>query len=59
VPFLLGAGTVVLAALVLSTVHRALAAADRGEVHQPELTKVDELERVDELRTAAVIGNED
>ncbi|MCW2656607.1 MAG: transporter [Jatrophihabitans sp.] len=59
VPFLLGAGTVVLAALVLSTVHRALAAADRGEVHQPELTKVDELERVDELRTAAVSGNED
>ncbi|MDT4904492.1 MAG: transporter, family, multidrug resistance protein [Pseudonocardiales bacterium] len=59
VPFLLGAGTVVLAALVLSTVHRALAAADRGEVHQPELTTIDELERVDELRTAAVIGNED
>ena len=32
VPFLIGAGSVVLAALVLSTVHRALAAADRGDV---------------------------
>lgn len=36
VPFLLGTATLVAAALVLSTVHGALDAADRGEVPQPE-----------------------
>jgi MFS family permease len=58
VPFLLGAGTVLLAALVLSTVHRAVAAADRGEVPQPERTELDEVERVDQLEVAAGIGSE-
>jgi MFS transporter, ACDE family, multidrug resistance protein len=58
VPFLLGAGTVLAAALVLSTVHRALAAADRGEMHQPERDVLDEVEREDELQVGAVIGNE-
>jgi MFS family permease len=58
VPFLLGAGTVLLAAVVLSTVHRALAAADRGEVSQPEADDLDVAERVDELPIAAGIGNE-
>jgi MFS transporter, ACDE family, multidrug resistance protein len=58
VPFLLGAGTVLLAAAVLSTVHRALAAADRGEVQQPERSALDTAEREDELQVAAGIGNE-
>jgi predicted MFS family arabinose efflux permease len=58
VPFLLGAGTVLLAAVVLGTVHRALAAADRGETHQPEFTELDEAERVDDLEIAAGIGSE-
>jgi ACDE family multidrug resistance protein len=44
VPFLIGAGAVVAAAIVLSTVHGALDAADRGEIAQPE--------RSDELSTA-------
>jgi MFS transporter, ACDE family, multidrug resistance protein len=58
VPFLLAAGIVLLAALVLSTVHRALAAADRGQVHQPERTALDEVEREDELQVGAGLGNE-
>jgi MFS family permease len=58
VPFVLGAGTVLLAALVLTSVHRALAAADRGEVHQQELTDLDRVEREDELQVSAGIGNE-
>jgi hypothetical protein len=58
VPFLIGAGAVLVAAGVLSTVHRALAAADRGAVHQPELTALDEAEREDELSVGAGIGNE-
>jgi MFS family permease len=44
VPFLIGAGAVVAAAVVLSTVHGALDAADRGEIAQPE--------RSDELSVA-------
>jgi predicted MFS family arabinose efflux permease len=59
VPFLLGAGSVLLAALVLGTVHRALAAADRGEVEQPEPSDLDRLERADELQVAAGLGNAD
>jgi MFS family permease len=58
VPFLLGAGTLVLAALVLSSVHRALTAADRGDVHQPETTELDRVERVEQEQVAAGIGNE-
>jgi MFS family permease len=58
VPFLLGAATVLLASLVLATVHRALAAADRGEVVQPELDNLDRVEREDELQVAAGVGNE-
>jgi ACDE family multidrug resistance protein len=59
VPFLLGAGTVLVAALVLSTVHRALQAADRGEVVQPELTELDRIEDQNPLAPAAAIGNAD
>jgi MFS transporter, ACDE family, multidrug resistance protein len=58
VPFALGAGTVLVAAVVLSTVHRALAAADRGEIVQPERSELDRVEREDELQVAAGIGNE-
>ena len=57
-PFLLGAGTVALAAVLLATVHRALAAADRGETHQPELTELDRVEREDALPVGAALGNE-
>ena len=59
VPFVLGAVTVLLAAVVLSTVHRALEAADRGQVEQPELTELDRLEREDELEIGAALGNVD
>jgi hypothetical protein len=49
---------VLLASLVLATVHRALAAADRGEIVQPELDNLDRVEREDELLVAAGVGNE-
>jgi MFS transporter, ACDE family, multidrug resistance protein len=57
-PFFLGTGTVLVAGILLSTVHGALAAADRGETHQPELTDLDEVEREDELQVGAGLGNE-
>jgi MFS transporter, ACDE family, multidrug resistance protein len=59
VPFLIGTGTVLAAALVLSTVHGALDAADRGEMVQPELNELDRVEREDGLQVAAGIGNLD
>ncbi|MET3806739.1 MFS family permease [Nakamurella sp. UYEF19] len=59
IPFLLGAGAVLLAAVVLSTVHRALDAADRGEVEQPELTELDEVEDDDAIPEALTVGNAD
>jgi MFS family permease len=58
VPFVLGAGTLIVAGLVLTTVHGALAAADRGEVVQPELDELDRVEREDELQVGAALGNE-
>jgi ACDE family multidrug resistance protein len=58
VPFVLGAATVLLAAIVLRTVHRALTAADRGEVAQPEFDELDVAEREDALQVAAAIGSE-
>jgi ACDE family multidrug resistance protein len=58
VPFLLGAGTVLAAALVLGTVHRTLTAADRGEIAQPETDELDRVEREDALEVGAGIGNE-
>ena len=57
-PFLLGAGTVLVAALVLSTVHRALQDADAGTTAQPELDELDRAEREDELQVSAGLGNE-
>jgi MFS transporter, ACDE family, multidrug resistance protein len=58
VPFAVGAAAIVAAALVLATVHRALTAADRGEVAQPELDELDAVEREDAVEVAAGIGNE-
>jgi MFS family permease len=58
VPFLIGAGAVLVAALLLSTVHGALARADAGAVAQPELDELDVAERVDELEVGAALGNE-
>jgi predicted MFS family arabinose efflux permease len=57
VPFLIGTGTVLAAAVVLSTVHRALEAADRGDVAQPELDELDRFEREEELEVGAGLGN--
>ncbi|HVY08867.1 MAG TPA: MFS transporter [Mycobacteriales bacterium] len=59
VPFLLGAGTVVAGALVLTTVHEALDAADRGEIAQLERDDLDRLEREEELQIGAAVGNQD
>jgi MFS family permease len=59
VPFLLGAATVVLAAVVLTTVHKALDRADRGEVQQPELTTLDRVEDEDPLPEALTVGSAD
>jgi hypothetical protein len=59
VPFLLGAGTGVAGALVLTTVHEALDAADRGEIAQLERDDLDRLEREEELQIGAAVGNQD
>ena len=59
IPFLLAAVAVLVAAIVLSTVHRALDAADRGEVSQPELTDLDRAEDEDPLPEAMTVGNAD
>jgi MFS transporter, ACDE family, multidrug resistance protein len=59
VPFLLGTATLLAAAIILSTVHRALDAADRGEMSQPELNELDRVEREDEAQVAAGLGNQD
>jgi MFS transporter, ACDE family, multidrug resistance protein len=58
VPFLLGTAAVLVGALVLSTVHRALDAADRGEIPQPELDDLDRVEREDALQVGAALGSE-
>jgi predicted MFS family arabinose efflux permease len=58
-PFLIAAGVVLVAVAVLTLVHRALGAADRGEVAQPELDALDTAERADELPIAAGLGSTD
>ena len=58
VPFLIATGTLLLAAVVLSMVHGALDAADRGEIVQPQQNELDRAEREDELQVSAGIGNE-
>ena len=45
-------------AVVLSTVHRALDAADRGEIHQPELDDLARVEREDAVQVGAALGSE-
>jgi ACDE family multidrug resistance protein len=57
VPFLIGTATVLLAAAVLSTVHGALDAADRGDIAQPELDELDRFERAEAVQIAAGLGN--
>jgi len=59
VPFLLGTATLLAAALLLTTVHGALDAADRGEIAQPQLDDLDRVEREDELQVNAGLGNLD
>jgi MFS family permease len=58
VPFVIGAATVMVAAVLLSTVHNALADADRGATAQPELDELDRAEREDEMQVGAGLGNE-
>jgi ACDE family multidrug resistance protein len=58
-PFLVGAGTVLAAAVVLATVRKALAAADRGEVAQPELDVLDEVENRNPVVGGLAVGNAD
>jgi ACDE family multidrug resistance protein len=59
IPFLLGAATLLLAAGVLTSVHKALRAADRGEVAQPELTELDAFEDANPSTAAIGVGNAD
>jgi len=59
VPFLIGTATIIAAALVLATVRDRLAAADRGEVVQPELNQLDRFEHDEELQVAAGLGTVD
>jgi len=58
VPFLIGTAAALVRAVVLSTVHRALDAADRGEILQPELGELARVEREDALQVGAVLGSE-
>ena len=58
-PFLIAAGTVAVAAVVLSTVRSALAAADRGEVAQPAATDVDRAETRYPVAGAIAVGDAD
>jgi hypothetical protein len=59
VPFLLGTATLVAAAIILSTVHKTLSAADRGEIAQPVITELDEIENENPFPGATAIGNAD
>ena len=58
-PFLIAAVTVAIAAVVLSTVRRSLAAADRGAVAQPEPTALDRVEDRDPVVGAVAVGDAD
>jgi MFS family permease len=59
VPFFLGTATLIAAAIVLSTVHNALTAADRGEIAQPVITELDQAENDNPFPGAVGIGNAD
>jgi MFS family permease len=58
-PFIVGAVALVVAALVLSSVRTALAAADRGEVAQPQPTELDRLEGHDPVAGGIAIADAD
>ena len=58
-PFLIAAGTVAVAAVVLSTVRGALAAADRGAVAQPERTTLDRVAARDPLAGGIAVADAD
>ncbi len=58
-PFFLAAVTVAVAAIVLSTVRKSLAAADRGEVAQPEPTRLDRIEQRDPVVGGLAVGDAD
>ena len=58
VPFLIGTAAALVGAVVLSTVHRALDAADRGEILQPDLDDLARVEREDALQVGAALGSE-
>ena len=59
VPFAIGAAFLVVAAIVLSRVHKALDAADRGEIAQPVITELDQVENDDPFAGAAGVANAD
>jgi MFS transporter, ACDE family, multidrug resistance protein len=58
-PFLIGAGALLVAAVVLSTVRKALGAADRGETPQPEIDDLDRFENAHPVTGALAIGDAD
>ncbi|MGN6445567.1 MAG: hypothetical protein ACTHLI_08985, partial [Amnibacterium sp.] len=58
-PFFIAAVTVAVAAVVLSTVRRSLAAADRGEIAQPEPTTLDRVEGRDPVVGGLAVGDAD
>jgi MFS transporter, ACDE family, multidrug resistance protein len=57
IPFALGAATVLVAALVLSLVHKALDAADRGETPQPAPDQLAAAENEDPYPEAMTVGD--
>ncbi|MCU1528420.1 MAG: transporter [Frondihabitans sp.] len=59
IPFLLGTATLLAAAIVLSTVHKALTAADAGEVAQPEPDALAAQENANPFPEATTVGNAD
>jgi MFS transporter, ACDE family, multidrug resistance protein len=58
-PFFIAAVTVAVAAVVLSTVRRSLAAADRGEIAQPAPTTLDRVEGRDPVVGGLAVGDAD
>jgi predicted MFS family arabinose efflux permease len=58
VPFLIGTAAALVGAVVLSTVHRALDAADRGEIPQPELDDLVRVEWEDAVQVGVALGSE-
>ena len=59
VPFFLGTATLLAAAIILSRVHQALRAADRGETAQPATTPLERIENDNPYPEATAIGNAD